>query len=59
MVSKLKQKEKRQEELASDIIDSMDMDTLVEYANDRMLFYLKSLTDEKFTIEYNTYYDAE
>lgn len=59
MVSKLKQKEKRQEKLASDIIDSMDMDTLVEYACDRMLFYLKSLTDEEFTIEYNTYYDAE
>ena len=46
----------RLERLAKDIVDDWDMDTLIEYARDRMLEHFSSLNKKQFDKEWKDYY---
>jgi len=54
-----KKRLKRIEKLAKDIIDDMDMDSLIEYARDRMAEHFPSLSKEEFDEEWDSYYDVK
>jgi len=55
MPKKISKKRLRQiEELAKDVVDDMDMDTLIEYARDQMIEYFSSL--KEFDKEWDAYY---
>ena len=45
--------------LSREIIDSMDMDSLLEYAYDRMYSYFDGLSLEQFEHEWNTFFNEE
>lgn len=49
----------RLERLAKDIVDNWDMDTLVEYAIDKMINSLSSLNKKEFDEEWEDYYGVE
>ena len=46
----------RLERLAKDVVDSWDIDMLVEYAIERMTAHLSSLTKIEFEGEWDNYY---
>ena len=46
----------RLERLAKDIVDGWDLDTLVEYAIDKMIDSLSTLNKKEFEEEWDDYY---
>lgn len=47
------------EKLVHDIVDDWDLDTLLEYAQDAHEEWLNNMSDDKFIMEWNTFYGGE